>query len=77
MFFRVIFTSSTAGTPGIPSRIPLVEGVIRSSGNFWLLDNPSEILIPQNSRSPFSYERHIEPVIYWRAIASTMTGLAF
>ncbi|CSC69236.1 Uncharacterised protein [Vibrio cholerae] len=31
--WREIFTSSASGTPGMPRRIPLVDGVISSSGS--------------------------------------------
>ncbi|EXF71282.1 hypothetical protein D030_1395B, partial [Vibrio parahaemolyticus AQ3810] len=31
----------------------------------------------QNSRSPFAYARHMEPVMYLRQIASIFTGFAF
>ena len=64
MFVRVIFTSSTAGTPGISFKIPLVEGVCNKVGNLLSFCKPSGNLMPQNSRSPFEYERHIEPVMY-------------
>eukprot|EP00964_Phaeocystis_antarctica_P016234 scaffold8968_cov57-Phaeocystis_antarctica.AAC.2 len=51
---RETLTSSTSGTPSIPLRMPLVEGVTRRSGSLESLARPSGSAMPQKARLPLT-----------------------